>query len=308
MDSAAYLDLIPIMTAAPFRYQLRGPKTNDDDNNVGSVYTLIVQLINVVLYVQYHFIQFLLHILVHYTPIYYVTKYCIKVIAVFVMNGESHGTLTVSPKSHIYQESDGMTMSSIRRLRDVNIHINLGYLSHPNDLQRFRQAFAASIGIYENHNTFRTICELFPGPLFWSYNNKAANTQNNGTCSPKFNTERFDFMARSLVLPYFHWLGTCAMKKKLATSSMAITKENKVEKNNNDDNDDADDDDDDDWVVDEYFRVRGVRHLRICDASIFPSLISAPTALTCAALGHILANMIVNEISKEDASTIKKRE
>ena len=283
MDSAAYSDLIPIMGAAPFRYQLRF--TNDNETNSGKIFKNIVKMVNIVLYLQYHAIQLFLHLLVHYTPLYYVLRYCIKVVAIFVMNGESYGTLTVSPKS----DSATETLNSIRRIRDVTIHINLGYLSHPNDLQRFRQAFAASIDVYKSHSSHRTICEAFPGPLIWSY---TSTEKKDVARSPIFHTERFDFMARSIVLPYFHWIGTCAMKKK-KTNSMV---NNSIG------------DDDDDWVVDEYFRVRGVRNLRICDASIFPTLISAPTALTCAALGYILANMIVDEISKEDASKMKKRE
>ena len=149
--------------------------------------------------------------------------------------------------------------------------------------------------------TFRTICEVFPGPLIWNYttNPTTTTTTNNDseTRTPIYHNERFDFMARSMVLPYFHWIGTCAMKQKKLTT----TEHRFDSKKGNDDGDD-------DWVVDEYFRVRGVNHLRICDASIFPTLISAPTALTCAALGYILANMIIEEISKDDIAKMKKRE
>ena len=296
MDSAAYWDLIPIMGAAPFRFQLRRTKDHNETKMGKLYYTLIVAMVNSLLYLQYHAMQILLHLLIHYTPIYYVAKYCIKVVAIFVMNGESNGSLTVSPKD---DSPEGTDTTGIRRLRDVNIHINLGYLSHPNDLERFRRAFAASIDVYEYRSAFRTICEVFPGPLIWSHTTTTAAT-NNVTPSPVFHNERFDFIARSMVLPYFHWIGTCAMKmKKKPTTKSTESTANEV--NNNDDDDDA-------WVVDEFFRVRGVDHLRVCDASIFPSLISAPTALTCAALGYILANMIVDEIVQEDASKMKKRE
>ena len=245
------------------------------------------------------------------TPIYYVTKYCIKVFAIFVMNGESHGTLTISPKSS-NDGPDNLTRSTsssktttpimtvVRRIRDTNIHINLGYLSSPNDLQRFRRAFAASIDVYNNNEstTVRTICEVFPGPLIWNYN--TTPTKEN-TRTVIFHNERFDFLARSMVLPYFHWIGTCAMKQKKMTTTEHHFKSKKS-------NDHIDDGSDDDWVVDEYFRVRGVNHLRICDASIFPTLISAPTALTCAALGHVLANMIIAEVSQDEVTKMKKRE
>lgn len=45
-------------------------------------------------------------------------------------------------------------------------------------------------------------------------------------------------------------------------------------------------------VVDENLRVRGISGLRICNASVFPDSISAPTALTCAALGYVAASEI----------------
>jgi choline dehydrogenase len=73
-------------------------------------------------------------------------------------------------------------------------------------------------------------------------------------------------IARATCLPYFHYCGTCPMQ----TAN-----------------------DDGHWVVDEDFRVRGLQSLRICDASVFPTTISAPTALTCAALGHSFGSKLV---------------
>lgn len=76
----------------------------------------------------------------------------------------------------------------------------------------------------------------------------------------------FSTFASHFALPYFHWCGTCAMQ----------TNENE------------------EWVVDASLRVREVNGLRVCDASVFPSTISGPTALACAALGHAFADLLVN--------------
>jgi choline dehydrogenase-like flavoprotein len=60
-------------------------------------------------------------------------------------------------------------------------------------------------------------------------------------------------------LPYYHWSGTCSMKSDLVSE--------------------------DSHVVDEQLRVRMITNLYICDASVHPEIISAPPALTLAAMG-----------------------
>ena len=67
--------------------------------------------------------------------------------------------------------------------------------------------------------------------------------------------------------PYFHFCGTCSMK---------------VEGRS-------------DWVVDSELRVRDFSQIRVCDASIFPSMVSSPPALTCAALGYSFGRMLLKE-------------
>jgi choline dehydrogenase len=72
--------------------------------------------------------------------------------------------------------------------------------------------------------------------------------------------------AREFVLSYYHWIGTCAMGNS--------------------------DDDDAEFVVNEKLQVIKVKNLRVCDASVFPDCISAPTALTCAAVGFAASDFI----------------
>jgi choline dehydrogenase len=51
----------------------------------------------------------------------------------------------------------------------------------------------------------------------------------------------------------------------------------------------------DDAVVDQHGRVRGVRQLRVADASIMPNIVSAPTNLTCIMIGERIADWMRQE-------------
>ena len=48
-------------------------------------------------------------------------------------------------------------------------------------------------------------------------------------------------------------------------------------------------------VADDNFKVIGMQGLRICDASVFVDCILAPTALTCASLGYVLSDILIEE-------------
>ncbi len=81
----------------------------------------------------------------------------------------------------------------------------------------------------------------------------------------------FESYCRCFLLPYYHFSGTCAM----------ISSDNP------------------NWVVDSSLKVRGHEGLYICDASVFPAMISNPPALTCASLGYAFARSIVVEDNGE---------
>ena len=81
----------------------------------------------------------------------------------------------------------------------------------------------------------------------------------------------FESYCRYFLLPYYHYCGTCAMIQR------------------------TDYKDNQDWVVNSSLKVRGLDGLYICDASVFPSMISNPPALTCAALGYQFASLILAE-------------
>ncbi len=87
-----------------------------------------------------------------------------------------------------------------------------------------------------------------------------------------------NYMMRRLALPFFHYTGTCAMPT-TTTNSAELS------------------------VVNEQLYVRGISNLQICDASVIPTQISAPTALTCATLGYISAPFIFRHTSKNGTKT-----
>ncbi|KAL3793578.1 hypothetical protein ACHAW5_002858 [Stephanodiscus triporus] len=91
--------------------------------------------------------------------------------------------------------------------------------------------------------------------------------------------------------PYYHWCGTCAMGEDTAEGKDA-TEQHQSRTSTRDEI--ASGDHASSFVVDERLCVRGIAGLRICDASIFPACISAPTALTCAALGHVASAFILD--------------
>lgn len=86
-----------------------------------------------------------------------------------------------------------------------------------------------------------------------------------------FGTDWFRHFAINSCLPYFHWCGTCSMEI-----------EGRV-----------------DWVVTSSLKVRNLKGLRVCDASVFPSTITGPTGITCAAMGFEFASILLNDSTKK---------
>lgn len=105
-----------------------------------------------------------------------------------------------------------------------------------------------------------TVCpegiEIFPGPLIRTMFGRIINQK------------RFRKFAQAASLSYYHLYGTCKMKTKNGGS---------------------------DWVVDSCLRLRGIKGISICDASVFPSTVSAPCALTCAGVGRVFASILLSK-------------
>jgi choline dehydrogenase-like flavoprotein len=106
--------------------------------------------------------------------------------------------------------------------------------------------------------TSMSFIEFFPKPILFLL----------GLLIPK--DKAFRIYCHCFLQPYYHFAGSCAMSNTTARRK--------------------------DWVVESAtLKVRGYDGLYICDASVFPSMISNPPALTCASLGYRFGKMIVAE-------------
>jgi choline dehydrogenase-like flavoprotein len=167
--------------------------------------------------------------------------------------------------------------------------IDAGYLSDQRDIDALWIGWRASLRVKQRW--FEECSELLPGlPFVGIYylvsfvisisrmlvpgavDSKYPTTQgNNSIHRPAW----FSSYVAEFANPYYHWCGTCIMGEDIMTTEGATAERSSA------------------FVVDERMSVRGVRGLRVCDASVFPGCISAPTALTCAALGRWLQHYLL---------------
>ena len=103
--------------------------------------------------------------------------------------------------------------------------------------------------------------EILPGPLFLYANMNAT----------------FNAYSTMTANTYYHACGTCPMEVKRKKGSKSAASSVPVA----------------DAVVDAQLRVKGVRGLRIADASVFPAITSGPIAATVMAVGYGAAELIL---------------
>jgi len=109
--------------------------------------------------------------------------------------------------------------------------------------------------------------EVLPGPLF-SYATSAHS---------------FQAYASFFVNTYFHGCGTCCMPSNSTGTSTGTSPSPSSE------------DEDDNSVVTSDLKVKHIRGLRVADASVIPSIPSAPIHAVCMAIGTACANLIRRE-------------
>jgi len=114
--------------------------------------------------------------------------------------------------------------------------------------------------------------ELLPGPLF----------------GYAISGSLFQLYYKLFLTTYFHFCGTCRMtcssdEVDKTESALSTDKSNSSSQNSK-------------GVVDVYLRVSGAEKLRIADASVFPSIPSAPIAATCMAIGLGVADLVNNTV------------
>ena len=149
------------------------------------------------------------------------------------------------------------------RLSQFDILVNPGYLSNKADITRIKNSWEVLDHI--SRHWFSNCNEIIPGSGY-------KKIYGNGY------VQRY---SADFGLPFFHFSGSIAMK---------------VDSPTNDNR--SNDDDDYSFVVDEKLNVRGVVNLYVCDASVLPSNISGPTALTCLGLGFVASSLIDNDFCK----------
>ena len=187
---------------------------------------------------------------------------------VCLMNPMSRGTITL--------EREGIGRER-RRSPQYRVSIDPGYLANSSDLD------ALWLGWRESEHAKRHLlggcvevlpCMFKAGHGLWlllrSVMDFVLLSRNDASHDsvPKW----FQSYAALFANPYYHWCGSCAM---------------------------GHGGEDDSSIVDDELRVRGIRGLKVCDASVFPGCVSVPTALTCAALGLACARDLFAKQCKE---------
>ena len=212
--------------------------------------------------------------------------------------------------SHHYPRSTTLpaqmaTSSMPTRLSDCQVMIDPGYLSNPRDIEALWAGWNASTRIKHHWHTScievlpgyffligfsiaSTIKSIFHGFLYYFLLAKAFGVEkkNTNTGSNIMPSKWFSSYAAEFVVPYYHWCGSCIMGEETSTDN---NKHNSNASHRGDLNSNK-------FVVNEQLCVRGIARLRVCDASVIPTCISGPTALTCAALGHVASEICVRSL------------
>ena len=180
--------------------------------------------------VGFQIVVFAVHFLVRWTPVGYILRHYTHTILLFWMHPVSEGSIRIKPSTR-----SQVNMEEPCRRKDVTLQVDVGYGKDPLDSARVQQA-------WNDLQPPCTFCDPIPKwglGLLWS----------------------------NASLPYFHFIGTCAMKRGEAHL---------------------------DWVVDPWqLKVRDHEGLHICDASVFPAFVSVPPALTCFALGYAFGQTLL---------------
>jgi choline dehydrogenase-like flavoprotein len=220
-------------------------------------------------------IRFLLWWMIASTPVYFLLRYFVVATNVVLFNPASRGHVAVMRKETASRPTiimdDTHGKIPLRR-RDVNVQVHLNYLAESCDIDSLLEGWQE---LTNNvcQKWFPNGIELFPGMLYRGVSSVLWPPRTRDS-----NISWFPQFANDFCLPYFHWCGTCAMVTETTTT-------------NNYSNNAA--------VVDSRLRVLQVPSLCVCDASVFPTTISGPTALTCAALGLRFAKLLLEEEEEE---------
>jgi choline dehydrogenase-like flavoprotein len=140
-DAAVYLQLVPHFVASIVHWSISKP-------------AVIASSVNCILRGLFLSLRTLLRLLVTYTPVQFVLHYHVITINIALLNPKSMGSVTIRQK-----DPDKMTL----RRKDVDIHIDGGFLSHPHDVLALWEGWKTSTLLFDN---FLNQClEILPGVL-----------------------------------------------------------------------------------------------------------------------------------------------
>ncbi|KAL7467196.1 hypothetical protein ACHAXS_007503 [Conticribra weissflogii] len=211
-----------------------------------------------------------------------------------LMNPRSTGRVTISSKRP--PRTGGTSGERFTRLSDCRVIVDPSYLSDARDIDALYSGWKASSDI--KRLWYGSCIEILPGCIFltlsWlfsifrrlKYLFYAPGVVRPSTKETSTSIGWFPFYAAEFVMPYYHWCGTCAMGEESADN---VLHDGPSEGRNAGRDAEAKET----FVVDETLCVRGLNGLRVCDASVFPTCISAPTALTCAAVGYVASGILI---------------
>jgi choline dehydrogenase-like flavoprotein len=223
----------------------------------------------------YDFVHFILNLIFSFRFVRVETRLRSASINVCLLSPKSTGKVHMRKKDG-YKDS----LSSQTRLSECEVLVDPGYLSNPLDVDALWMGWEASSMV--KRRWFGDCRELLPGLLFIAVYYLISSVRNffviflswfsNDNCTKKKNRPVwFESYVAEFTNPYYHWCGTCAMGEESMDAEQSA------------------------FVVDEQLCVRGITGLRVCDASVFPGCISAPTALTCAALGRAASAFVLGD-------------
>ncbi|KAL7441191.1 hypothetical protein ACHAXH_005929, partial [Discostella pseudostelligera] len=230
----------------------------------------------------FDFVRFILNVMFSFRFFRVETRLRTASINVCLLNPQSTGKVRIIANRN---KDDGeVVKSSPTRLSDCRVMVDPGYLSDPRDVDALWMGWKASSRV--KRRWFGECKELLPGLPFVAVHYLISSMMSifmmllSGFVSNDVTKKQgdrpvwFSSYAAEFTNPYYHWCGTCAMGED--TKDNEATTEQST------------------FVVDEHLCVRGIAGLRVCDASVFPGCISAPTALTCAALGRAASTFVLN--------------
>lgn len=218
-DTVSHNDIMPSSLALAIRR-----------NGRNSLFVMIMESI-------FRLFRVLLWLIIRFSPLGYILRHYVSLSILFLMHPNSQGHIIVETKQERVLPEFQNGNRTWRRRRDVNVKVDVGYCRDPSDVDAMYDTWMKL--------DYAAGAEILPGFLmrrrYW------------------FGLDLFALYCQYASQPYYHFSGTCSMKR---------------------------DEQHWDWVVDPTRLVLRDHNLHICDVSVFPSMISSPPALTCCALGY----------------------